>query len=261
MDQNIVRKIINSSGLKAGEIVLEIGPGTGALTIPMAKICKKVVAIEKDESLAKELRAILKKEGIKNVEIIEADALEELKKGPTGTVFKKLGSSYKAIANIPYYLTSPLIRALLEARKQPEEITLMVQKEVAERIIARPGKMNLLAVSVQYYADPKKLFIVSKNCFWPKPKIDSAIISLKPKRKYSAESDNFFAVVKAGFSSPRKQLINNLSTELKLTKDEIKNLLLKAGLKPSERAEALTIGDWEKLTIISRSESYQKGTK
>ena len=153
--------------------------------------------------------------------------------------FKFQISNYKVVANIPYYLTSPLIRKFLESDNQPTEIVLMLQKEVAQRICAEPPNMNLLAVSVQFYAEPKIISFVSKNCFWPAPKVDSAIIKIVPGQKPEISPDLFFKVVKAGFAHPRKQLVNNLTTlksvdgvkssNLDKTKEKI-DKLLKIGL-------------------------------
>ncbi|MFA5087025.1 MAG: 16S rRNA (adenine(1518)-N(6)/adenine(1519)-N(6))-dimethyltransferase RsmA [Candidatus Paceibacterota bacterium] len=249
-DKNIVNKIVASAGLNKTATVLEIGPGLGALTLLLAYHSKKVVAVEKDNRLAEELRIIMKKLGIKNVEIINADILKELAKGRGSLFFKKLGHHYQVVANIPYYITAPLIRSLLESDPRPDEITLMVQKEVAQRICEVPPNMSLLSVAVQYYANPKILFYVSKNSFWPKPKVDSAVINLSPYRRHDLAAIKFFKIAKAGFSSPRKQLLNNLSSGLKLEKEKIKNRLIDAGLNPAQRAETLTIGDWEALSKI-----------
>ena len=137
-------------------------------------------------------------------------------------------SKYKLVANIPYYLTSPLIRKFLELKNPPEFMVLMLQKEVAQRICAKVGDMSLLAVSVQFYADAKIISYVSKNCFWPAPKIDSAIIKITPHKKYKVSPDLFFEIVKAGFSQPRKQLLGNLSKTLKIeTKKQFLGGLLK----------------------------------
>jgi 16S rRNA (adenine1518-N6/adenine1519-N6)-dimethyltransferase len=249
-DKNIVNKIVASTWANQNEVILEIGPGLGALTIPLAYHCHKLIAIEKDEQLADDLRTSLKKLSINNVEILEGDILKELAKGKTNRLFKKLGSHYQVVANIPYYLTSPLIRQLLETSHQPEGITLMIQKEVAQRICSQPPRMSILSTSVQYYSDPKILFYVSKNSFWPKPKIDSAVIRIEPKRKYTKAAIKFFKVIKAGFSSPRKQILNNLSVGLNKDKEKTKQKILEAKLKPTQRAETLSVGDWEKLTAI-----------
>jgi len=219
----------------------------GTLTQELAKKAKKVIAIEKDKEMIKALKEILK--DFKNVEIIEGDILKILKQKPS--ILKN--SKYKVVANIPYYLTSPLIRMLLESDNPPEEIVLMIQKEVAQRICAsrrRAGqvKMNLLAVSVQFYSQPKTISYVSKESFWPEPKVDSAIIKITPhQNKFGTGQDKFFNLVKAGFSSPRKQLANNLSEKLKIDKGEIKTALAECGLNPQARAESLRMEDWSEL--------------
>jgi 16S rRNA (adenine1518-N6/adenine1519-N6)-dimethyltransferase len=156
------------------------------------------------------------------------------------------------VANIPYYLTSHLIRKFLELERKPKLIVLMVQKEVAQRICAKPPKMNLLAVSVQFYAKPEIISFVSKNCFWPRPKVDSAITKISNIKKQKATNNEklFFEIVRAGFSHPRKQLINNLSKKLGRKKEEIKKLLSQLGISPKKRAEELSIEDWMKLTKL-----------
>lgn len=240
IDKNIVQKIIKTADINKNDIVLEIGPGKGALTKELAKVAKKVIAIEKDERLASLLK-------IENVEIITGDALKDL---------PKIKGKYKVAANIPYYLTSFLIRKLLEMENNPQEIVLLVQKEVAQRICAQPGKMNLLAVSVNYYAKPTIEGFVSKNCFWPKPKVDSAILKMIPlKRK---KDDFFFQTVRAGFSQPRKQLINNLSSGLKIKKERVEYVLNKAGISPKSRAQELSINDWLKLSSYFAKEKIVK---
>lgn len=249
-DKNIINKIVASAGLNKTDTVLEIGPGLGALTLPLAYHSKKVVAVEKDGRLAQKLKKSIQPLKLKNIEIIQADILKELAQGKSSQIFKKLGQHYRVVANIPYYITAPLIRNLLEASPQPEEITLMVQKEVAQRISEVPPNMNLLAVAVQYYASPKILFYVSKNCFWPKPQVDSAVINLTPYRESNSKTKNLFKVVKAGFSCPRKQILNNLSAGLQIEKQNLKIRLIESGFNPAQRAESFTIGDWEKLSDI-----------
>jgi 16S rRNA (adenine1518-N6/adenine1519-N6)-dimethyltransferase len=244
IDKNVLRKIAEAAELSKRDVVLEVGPGIGNLTIELAKKVKKVIAVEKDERIVEILKERLKEERIKNVEIVNEDILKFL---PS---FKPRGS-YKVVANIPYYLTSRLIRNLLEAKRRPRLIVLMIQKEVAQRICAKPPNMNLLAVSVQFYAKPEIVFFVSKNCFWPRPKVDSAIIKISSikKQKATKEEKLFFKIVKAGFSHPRKQLINNLSKGLKKNKKIIKEWLLNCGISPDKRAENLSIEEWKRLTI------------
>jgi 16S rRNA (adenine1518-N6/adenine1519-N6)-dimethyltransferase len=196
-----------------------------------------VVAIEKDETMIEILKETLK--GYKHIEVIGGDIL---KLNPMVNAVR-----YKLVANIPYYLTSPLIRKFLEAENKPDFMVLMVQKEVAQRICAKVPDMSLLAVSVQFYAEPKIISYVSKNCFWPAPKVDSAIIKIIPQNKHKISADLFFEVVKAGFSQPRKQLAGNLSKALKLEKSQVEKWLLNNNISPKQRAETLYVKDWKNL--------------
>jgi len=241
IDQSAIRKMITVSDLNEGDIVLEIGPGLGALTQAIAPRVKRLLAIEKDKAMI----AILKETcgGFKNVEIIHQDVLK------FDTKYKIQDTRYKVIANLPYAIVGPVIRKFLEAKHQPSSLVLMVQKEVAQRICAKPPRMNLLAVSVQFYATPKIMARVSKNSFWPSPRVDSTILLITPNStNKKTDSNEFFRVVKAGFSQPRKQLINNLSEGLGLQKAEVESWLLQNNIKPTQRAETLTIQDWIKLT-------------
>ncbi|MFA5729811.1 MAG: 16S rRNA (adenine(1518)-N(6)/adenine(1519)-N(6))-dimethyltransferase RsmA [Candidatus Paceibacterota bacterium] len=243
-DQNQIRKIMASINLSPNDTVLEIGPGLGAITLEMAKIAKTVVCIEKDQEMVTALTQKLKEENIKNVEIINEDILRLFNNDKLNVKVKK----YKIVANIPYYLTSVLIRNLLEIKNPPEDIFLMIQKEVGERICAKPGDMSILAIAVQYYANPKILFTVPKGCFLPSPKIDSVFIRITPKGV--EKNDEFFKLIKAGFSHPRKQLIGNLYSQLKIDKEIIKNWLKDANLKPGERAEVLSLSQWDSLFTL-----------
>ncbi len=256
IDENVLQKIITAANLNKNDIVLEVGPGIGTLTQELAQKAKKVIAIEKDKTMVEILKETLK--GFDNVEVINGDILKiELLKNYLKIKNYKI-KNYKIVANIPYYITGPLIRFLLENENQPAEIVLMVQKEVAQRICSNPPDMTLLSVSVQFYAEVKIISYVSKNCFWPSPKIDSAIIKITPfvwahsdfasHRQASAFRMLFFKVVKAGFSHPRKQLIGNLSKILDLDKKEVEIWLLKNNIKPTQRAETLSIDDWVQLT-------------
>jgi len=252
IDKNILNKIVSAADLKPTDVILEVGPGLGTLTKELAENGGKIVAVEKDETMIKILEETLS--GYKHIEVINGDILE-IDPLPNA-------KNYKVVANIPYYLTSPLIRKFLESENPPTEIILMLQKEVAQRICpstslragAKP-KMNLLAVSVQFYAEPKIISYVSKNCFWPTPKIDSAIIKITPfgtaqgrPPKYDISPDLFFKIVKAGFSQPRKQLLGNLSKGLKINREKIIKWIAKSKINPTQRAETLSIKDWINLT-------------
>jgi len=238
IDKNVVKKVIKAAGLHSKDIVLEVGPGIGALTKEIAKKAGKIITVEKDSRMVEILRDNLK--GFKNIEIINKDILKY------NFQFSK---KYKIVANLPFYITAPVIRRFLESKYPPEEMVLMVQKEVAQRICSKSPKMNILAVSIQFYAKPKIISYISKKSFWPCPRVDSAIIKIVPQKKYKdIDIDLFFKVVKAGFAHPRKQLANNLSKMLKLDKKEISSLLLKNDVQPTQRAETLTINNWIKLT-------------
>ncbi|MBU1177353.1 ribosomal RNA small subunit methyltransferase A, partial [Patescibacteria group bacterium] len=252
INENVLKEIIKAANLNKNDIVLEVGPGLGILTKELAKKAKKVMTIEKDEKIVEALREEL--EEYKNIEIICGDILDIL-----GTVPSTLGTvpNYKVVANIPYYLTSHLIRTLLELENQPEEITIMIQKEVAQRICLKPPKTNLLAISVQFYGNPEIISIIPKEDFWPEPKIDSAIIKITNiKKPENVNIKKFFKLVKVGFSSPRKQLANNLSQGLNFNKEEIKKALAECNLNIQARASNLEIKDWIHLLNITNPSDH-----
>jgi len=259
-DKSVVDKIIQSANLSPDDFVIEIGPGEGVLTEELAKYAGKVIAIEIDSELCKLLRN--KFSNKKNVEIINADILKVNLKLLLNSQGSTLGApkvepwgNYKVIANLPYYITSPIIRLFLESEFPPKEMILMVQKEVAERIVEKPGKMSILAVSVQYYAKPELLFYVDKKSFDPVPKIDSAVMKIIPHpspllKREGEFRKNFFRVVRAGFSAKRKTLLNNLASSFHLGKYEVEEKLKKIGLSPKVRAQELSIEQWKELAEI-----------
>ncbi len=241
INENVFKKITRAAELSTKDIVLEIGPGIGNLTQFLAKKAKQVIAVEKDKRMIKILKETLS--CYKNVKIIQADIL---KVNINDLIFQK---KYKIVSNPPYYITSPIIRKFLETKKQPELLVLMVQKEVAERICSQPPKMNLLSVSVQFYSNPEIVDFVSKKYFWPQPKVDSAILKIIPKSiKPPVNPDLFFKIVRAGFTHPRKQLVNNLSSVLELNKEKVKEWLRESKIKPIRRAETLSLKEWFWLT-------------
>ncbi|MCX6760794.1 MAG: 16S rRNA (adenine(1518)-N(6)/adenine(1519)-N(6))-dimethyltransferase RsmA [Candidatus Nealsonbacteria bacterium] len=238
IDKSAINKIIEVAEISPNDIVLEIGPGTGALTQELAKRAKKVIAVEKDIKMIEILEETLK--DFNNIEIIQGDALK--------MADSQVISPYKVVGNLPFYLTAPIIRQFLETENPPKEMTLIVQKEVGQRICAKPPRMSILAVSVQIYAEPKIISYISKKSFWPSPKVDSAIIKiLKINSNQEIDRDLFFKIVKAGFSQPRKQLINNLSKGMGMEKEKTEKWILKNKIEPSQRAETLSIDDWLKL--------------
>ena len=259
VDNSVLAKIISAADLSSEDIVLEVGPGLGVLTIELAKKVKKVIAVEKDKRMAEILKSVLADKNIKNVEVVEDDILKLLTSN--FQLLNKLlitnykSQKYKVAANIPYYLTSVLIRKFLESENPPQSMTLMIQKEVAQRICARPPKMTLLSVAVQFYAEPKIISYVSKNSFWPKPKVDSAIIKIIPRTTRISEChpnnpNIFFNLIRAGFSQPRKQLINNLSKGLKISREKTSQILNQAGILPTQRPGELPVEKWLDLAWI-----------
>ncbi len=242
VDRNAIENMAKAAGLGPKDVVLEIGPGLGSLTKEIAKTAKKVIAVEFDRRMVKVLEDTLH---LENVEIIEADIL---KFDETG-----LPSPYKVVANLPFYLSAPAIRKFLESKNPPQDLTLIVQKEVAQRIAAKPGQMSILAVATQFYATPQIIRVISRNCFWPVPNVDSAILRLTPKinRPEKQFSDLFFMIVKAGFSQPRKQLINNFSKKLTRAdgpgREGLELWLKESEIDPARRAETLSIEEWINL--------------
>jgi len=255
ISQKVLGQIIQAADLSKKDVVLEIGPGLGNITQELARRAKKVIAIEKDRQLVEILKETLK--DYQNIQIIHGDILKIQNDQTTPSLVKFKIQNYKVVANLPHYITSPTLHLFLESQNPPQEMTLLIQKEVAQRISAKPPKMSLLTVSVQLYSQPKIISYVSKKSFWPQPKVDSALIKIVPHSPVilsdSEESrGRFFKIVKAGFSSPRKQLVNNLAKGLNLKKEKIKNLLKKAGLDSRIRAGELSIGDWQKLTNLMK---------
>jgi 16S rRNA (adenine1518-N6/adenine1519-N6)-dimethyltransferase len=249
INHGVRQKIIQVADLGRGDMVLEIGPGLGTLTQALAGRAKKVIAIEKDKKFVAILKETLK--GYDNVKIIQNDILKFDIESLEFDCKLKIGN-WKLIANLPYYITSPVIRKFLENTNRPKEMLLMVQKEVAQRICSNPPDMSLLAVSVQFYANPQIISYVSKGSFWPAPKVDSAILRLTPQsntnlRMNANDTNKFFNVVRAGFSAPRKQLAGNLAKNLKIEHHIIEKEMEKARIEPSRRAETLTIEEWIKL--------------
>lgn len=249
VDESYLAQIVAAANLAATDTVLEIGPGVGGLTRRLAEQVRRVVAVELDRRLIEQLRSMFA--GQPQVTIVHGDILEL---DPATTA--RDGSSdaaptpYKVVANLPYYITSHVLRHLLEASAPPTLAVLMVQKEVAERMCAAPGEMSLLAVSVQFYAQPQIVQIVPARAFYPRPKVDSAIVrlTLLPETVIpDADPPFFFSVVRAGFGQKRKQLLNSLSAGLQLPKTDVQTILAAAEIDPMRRAETLTLMEWGRL--------------
>ncbi|HAE60850.1 MAG TPA: 16S rRNA (adenine(1518)-N(6)/adenine(1519)-N(6))-dimethyltransferase [Eubacteriaceae bacterium] len=247
-DENIVSKIVNVAEVSEEDVVLEIGPGIGAMTAKLCERAKHVIAVEIDKMLIPILKETLAE--YKNCTVINEDIL----KLDIGSEIKKYThKKFKVVANLPYYITTPIIMGLLEKDLPMESITVMIQKEVAERIAATPGgkEYGALTVACGYYTRPQLSFIVPSRVFVPRPKVDSAVIHMlvrEDRLMDKDDKDRFFSVVKAGFANRRKTLLNTLSNNLDYDKAEVKKALLLAGIEESKRAETLSFEDFKMLS-------------
>jgi 16S rRNA (adenine1518-N6/adenine1519-N6)-dimethyltransferase len=245
IDRASLETIMAAAEPTGDDTVLEIGPGLGVMTRPLAERVGKVIAVETDPILVE----LLRRDAPDNLEVVEADVLK--------FDFTSLPVGYKVVANIPYYLTSRLFRLLLESANPPSVMSLLIQKEVAERIVAKPGRLNILALSVQYYAEAEIVAEVERHKFWPAPAVDSAILKVtrRPQPAFEANAGELFRLIKAGFGEKRKQLRNSLSGGLNLSTDLTVKLLDEAGLAPMARAQELSLDDWERLYRIAVAHS------
>lgn len=241
-DDEVLSGIADAAGIPAGASVLEVGPGLGALTRHLSERAARVVAVELDKDLIPLLRKELASCG--NIEIVEGDIL----KFQPDAYFTD--GEYYVAANIPYYITSAVIRHLLEGKARPKRLALTVQKEVAERIAAAPGKLSLLALSVRVYGNAEIAMIIPASAFYPEPNVDSAVVRIELYDEPlipADEIENFFALAKAGFGQKRKTLRNALSSNLRISGAAAEAKLRAAGIDPSRRAETLTISEWKAL--------------
>lgn len=241
-DPQTLDKIIENAHLPAQATVLEIGPGLGALSVRLAPITQRLVLIETDtrvqSALAQELQAF------SHVDYHWQDVLETDIDAVMGDM------PYYVVANLPYYITSAIVRRLLEAHNPPQSMTITVQKEVAERMIATPNDMSLLSVSVQFYGAPRLVMKLNPGVFWPQPDVSSAVVHIDLRERplpTVTDTAKFFRIVRAGFSQKRKQLKNALSSGLNLPNPAIEAWLGAADIAATRRAETLTLSDWERL--------------
>ena len=242
-DPQALEAIVSAAKIRETDTVLEIGPGLGSLTRYLAVSAREVVAVELDQDLLSPLKAVLAP--YKNIRLIHGDILD------LSPQELALQPDYLVVANIPYYITSAVIRHLLEKEPKPRRIVLTIQKEVAQRICAGPGDMSLLALSVQVYGQPRIAEQIPAEAFFPAPKVDSAVlvVDIYPSPLIREELlDLFFQLVKAGFSQRRKTLRNSLSAGLHISPMEAAELLGGANIDPQRRAETLSLGEWEALS-------------
>jgi len=241
-DRVALAHIADCAELTSTDTVLEIGPGLGTLTSELLRRAGRVVAVEFDSELARKLPAQFPG---KNLEVIHSDILKfDLSTLPT---------DYKVVANVPYYITSKIVKMLMTAKNKPSITVILVQKEVAQRMAAKPGKMSILTVSAQIFAEVTLGNVVPAELFTPSPKVDSQVVILQKRKEpffTDINENDFFRVVKAGFSAKRKKLRSSLSGGLKLPKNEIEIILKKADISPDVRAEALDLDAWIRLVKV-----------
>ena len=260
VDEHALRCILSAAELSHEDIVVEVGPGLGVLTKELAECAGKVIAVELDSKLVSILRKKLSP--FSNIKIIHADILKiapwqllEDVIAPSSVIASEAKQSdiargYKVVANLPYYITSPVLRHFLEAPFKPSMMVVMVQSEVGEAIAAVPGKMSLLSVRTQFYSKPTIIARVPAESFYPRPKVNSLILRLDVYSKPSIEISDvaaFFDIVSCGFSSPRKQLRNSLAQSLGMSSSQVALLLRRAGIEVKRRAETLSLEEWKKL--------------
>ena len=249
VDRSVLDKIISAAELAPSDTVIEVGPGLGILTGELAKNVAKVIAIEVDSKLASSLQKRLSK--FANLTVINADVLQL---DPIELIDRK--KNYKVVANLPYYIAAPILRHFLEAPLKPSLIVVMVQKEVAQSIVAQPGDMSILGISVQLYGKPTIVDYVLAQSFYPEPKVDSAIVRIEvyPGPVVGVtDIAGFFDIVKAGFSAPRKQIRNSLALGLQVPLAESMALLEQAGIAPQRRPETLSLEEWAQLHRVFSS--------
>lgn len=241
-DRDVLTHIADCAEVTPDDVVLEIGPGLGTLTSELLRRSKSVTAVEFDEDLARKLPAQFPG---KDLTVVQSDILS--------FDLSVLPAHYKVVANVPYYITSKIVQLLMTATNKPDTAVLLVQKEVAERLAAKPGDMSILAVSAQLFAGVSLGDVVPAALFTPPPKVDSQVVILKTRQTpflTDISEKEFFRVVKAGFSAKRKMLRSSLSGGLGVTKDQSESYLRAAGIKPDTRAESLSLEDWVRLARV-----------
>jgi 16S rRNA (adenine1518-N6/adenine1519-N6)-dimethyltransferase len=250
VDDAVLDKILEAADLSSDDTVIEVGPGLGLMTAELARRAGWVIAIELDNRLASILQKTLPYENIivLNEDVLGTDPAKLLK--GSAPHFPPSLSSYKVVANLPYYITSPVLRHFLEAKVRPEIMVVMVQREVAGVICAGAGQRSLLSIAVQFYGKPSIVADVPAASFYPPPEVDSAVVRIDVYKKPPVpvtDTDGFFRLVRAGFTAARKQVANSLAQGLGINKDEALALLQKVNIDPRRRAETFTLEEWAAL--------------
>jgi len=256
VNQAALKKIVAAAELTPDDIVLEVGAGLGTLTERLARHAGHVVAVELDQRLLPVLQSVLA--DFDNITLIQGDVLTLDPAALISAASIQHPASniqYKVVANLPYYITSAVLRHLLEASLKPQRMAITVQREVAERIVAKPGQMSLLAVSVQFYGRPRLLFRIKPGSFYPSPEVESAVVGIDLHATPPVPVEDtaaFFRVARAGFAQRRKQLRNSLAAGLRQSPDEVAAKLREVGVDPRRRAQTLSLEEWAKVACMLR---------
>jgi 16S rRNA (adenine1518-N6/adenine1519-N6)-dimethyltransferase len=265
VDEEVLKAIAPAAELTSNDVVIEVGPGLGVLTKELAQQAGWVIAVELDDRLAailKQTLAPVSNISVLNKDILQIDPAALLEEQRQKLPLAQDKINYKVVANLPYYITSAVLRHFLEASLKPRLMVVMVQKEVAEAIAAKPGRMSLLSISVQFYGQPEIVSYVPASCFYPVPEVDSAILKivLYPKPAVAVkDTEGFFNLVRAGFSASRKQIANSLAQGLGLAKADVLPLLDKAGIMYKRRAETLALEEWQRLWQVFMERHHANG--
>lgn len=256
-DPGIISKIIQTADVNKEDVIVEIGPGRGALTFRLAEMASEVIAIEIDHSIVESLneRAV----SYPNLSIVEADALR--------FHYHEIGTRFKVVANLPYYISTPILFRLIELSDMVTSMTIMLQKEVAKRVVAAPNSKDygILSIAVQFYAVPEIAFNISRKSFYPEPKVDSSVLKIVPRERVAVDVRNeglFWGLIKSAFYYRRKTLLNSLSLSGH-SKEIIKNVLEFAGIDQNKRPEQVSMEEWGKIadTLMEFMLSQQKRMK
>lgn len=248
IDQRPVNTIIEAADIKPTDTIIEIGPGLGIVTKQILQTAGKVIAVELDQKLAISLEQEMQNPSFT---VIHGDAREV----DVNAISSNM--QYKLVANLPYYAASPILRHFLESSNHPTQVVAMLQREVAQNIVAKPGNMSLMSIGIQLYGKPTIVTYVPPSAFYPKPKVTSAIVHINVYNEPLLKLDNrkdFFKIVRAGFSAPRKQLHNSLSHGMQISQKQAMLMIEKAYIAPTRRPATLTLDEWGSLYDVTRKE-------
>lgn len=256
-DPGIISKIIQTADVNKEDVIVEIGPGRGALTFRLAELASEVIAIEIDHSIVESLNE--RAASYPNLSIVEADALR--------FHYHEIGTRFKVVANLPYYISTPILFRLIELSDMVTSMTIMLQKEVAKRVVAAPNSKDygILSIAVQFYAVPEIAFNISRKSFYPEPKVDSSVLKIVPRERVAVDVRNeglFWGLIKSAFYYRRKTLLNSLALSGH-SKEIIKNVLEFAGIDQNKRPEQVSMEEWGKIadTLMEFMLSQQKRMK